>query len=311
VAACSSSSSSTSPSATTAPTAAAAKSAPATAAPTTSTTVPCDRPHAPGQTTETFTDQGARRTYELYVPKGYDGRTKVPVLLNFHGFGSNAKEQMIYGRFIPIADRENFLIVAPDGQGAVRHFNLTGERGLPNDITMVGGLLDHVESSLCVDTARVYSTGMSDGGAMTSLLACRMTNRIAAFAPVAVIIALPGCKPAPIEGFAGTADPIVPYRGGRVNCCGNPTLAGAPDAMTTWAKNNGCEATPTDTRLSSDVSRRTWPGCKAGKDAIFYTIISGGHTWPGSPIKIPYGKTTDQIDASATIWKFLSSHRLQ
>src|SRR5262249_45147972 len=113
VAACCSACSSTAPSATTAPTAAAAKSASATAAPTTSTTVPCDRPHAPGQTTETFTDQGARRTYELYVPKGYDGRTKVPVLLNFHGFGSNAKEQMIYGGLLPIAHPRKLLFGSP------------------------------------------------------------------------------------------------------------------------------------------------------------------------------------------------------
>jgi polyhydroxybutyrate depolymerase len=290
-----------------------------TASSSTSTTVThvapstsCNRPHTPGQTTQTFTDQGKTRTYELYVPKGYDGRTNVPLLLDFHGFGSNAKQQMAYSNFAPIADREHFLIVAPDGQGAVRHFNLTGERGLANDITMVGALLDRVEAALCVDTTRVYSTGMSDGGAITSLLACQMADRIAAFAPVAVIISLPRCPAVPIVGFAGTADPVVPYNGGRVNCCGNPSLPGAVSAMNTWAADAGCAPAYTDTKLSSQVVRRTWSGCKAPGEPVFYTIVGGGHTWPGAPIKITnLGLTTDQINASGTIWKFVASHRLQ
>ena len=94
-------------------------------------------------------------------------------MFDFHGFGSNAVQQMVYGNFKPEADRDDFLIVAPDGQvPADRHFNLTGEKGLQNDVQMVGALLDHIEATFCVDTHRVYATGMSDGGAMTSVLAC-------------------------------------------------------------------------------------------------------------------------------------------
>ena len=95
----------------------------------------------------------------------------MPVVFNFHGFGSNAKQQMVYGNFKPLADRDDFLIVAPDGQGSSRHFNLQGEAGLQDDVAMVNALLDHIEATFCVDTKRVFSTGMSDGGAMTSVLA--------------------------------------------------------------------------------------------------------------------------------------------
>ena len=125
----------------------------------------------------------------------------MPVVFDFHGFGSNAVQQMVYGNFKPEADRDDFLIVAPDGQvPADRHFNLSGEPGLQNDVQMVGALLDHIEATFCVDTERVYATGMSDGGAMTSVLACRMRNRFAAFGAVALVLPCGGDEPGPDHG---------------------------------------------------------------------------------------------------------------
>src|SRR5262249_39396418 len=119
---------------------AASSSAPAAA-------VSCTRPHPPGQTSETFDFQGTPRTYQLYVPAAYDGSRPVPVVFEFHGYGSNAVEQVVYGDFRPLADRDDFIIVAPDGQDrGGRHFNLTGEPGLQNDIQMVGALLDRIET---------------------------------------------------------------------------------------------------------------------------------------------------------------------
>jgi poly(3-hydroxybutyrate) depolymerase len=145
-----------------------------TAAPTTTTTASasasasssasaCSRPHASGQSAQSFSFEGTTRTYQLYVPAAYDGTRAVPVVFDFHGFGSNAVQQMAYGNFKPEADRDDFLIVAPNGQGAARaqHFNLTREPGAQNDVQMVGSLLDHIEATLCVDTKRVYATGMS------------------------------------------------------------------------------------------------------------------------------------------------------
>ena len=91
---------------------------------------------------------------------------------------------------------------------------------------MVSALLDHVEATLCVDVRRVYATGMSDGGAMTSVLACVAPTTFAAFGPVAVQLAPPSCGDHPVSmvAFHGTADPIVPYAGGKVNCCGGAIL---------------------------------------------------------------------------------------
>jgi polyhydroxybutyrate depolymerase len=283
-----------------------------TTPPTTVAAAACNRPHPAGQSSQSFAFDGQQRTYQLYVPKGYDGTKNVPVVFDFHGFGSNAVQQMVYGNFKPEAEKSTFLIVAPDGQGADRHFNLTSEPGLQNDLQMVPKLLDHIEATLCVDPSRVYSTGMSDGGAMTSVLACTQNKRFAAFAPVAVVLNLPcGSTPVAFMGFSGSADPVVPYNGGKVNCCGGTTLGAAPKAAAGWAAHDKCNATPEDTKVSSEVMKRTWSGCEPNGQVIFYTIVGGGHTWPGSPIKIAsLGKTTDQIDASATISKFFQQHTL-
>ena len=259
--------------------------------------------------------QGQTRTYQLYVPKGY-GSGPVPLVFDFHGYGSSGAGQMAYGDFRPLADRDGFLIVAPDGQGAARHFNLTGEGALQDDIAMVGALLDHMEATFCIDPKRVYSTGMSDGGAMTSVLACRDADRFAAFAAVAVIIYVPACaghRNVAIAGFMGTDDPVVPFNGGQVSCCGHATVGPAPAAMAGWASHDGCAATFAEERLGSEVRRRTWSGCRGTSSVVFYIIDGGGHTWPGTAIPLPpgrFGLTTKQLDASTTIWDFFKAHPL-
>jgi polyhydroxybutyrate depolymerase len=282
--------------------------------PTTPPAAACARPHAAGQFAQTFDYKGVIRTYQLYVPRAYLGTAEVPVVFDFHGFGSNAVQQMAYGNFKPLADRHDFLIIAPDGQGAARHFNLGGEQGLQNDIAMVVALLDHIEATFCVDEARVYSTGMSDGGAMTSVLACVAANRFAAFGAVAVEIYRAGCggtRPVSIVAFHGTADPVVPFDGGKVQCCSGALVGSAPGAMAGWAAHDHCGPAFVDARLGSQVRRRIWSGCDGASSVVFYMIDGGGHTWPGS-IPLPrLGLTTTQIDASATIWAFFAAHPLQ
>src|SRR5262245_21343070 len=63
----------------------------------------CSRPHQPGLSSQSFTYQRRRRTYLLYVPTSYRGTARVPLVLNFHGYGSNASQQMALANFGPIA----------------------------------------------------------------------------------------------------------------------------------------------------------------------------------------------------------------
>lgn len=274
------------------------------------------KPEASGQSDVTMSYQGQDRTYIQYVPASYTGATSVAVVFEFHGFGSNAAQQIVYGDYRPLADRDGFIIVAPNGQksAAGQHFNLTSEPGLQDDVAFVQAVLDRIESQFCVNEHRVYATGMSDGGAMTSALACSASNRFAAFGPVAVELYLPTCAAGhdvSIASFHGTADPVVPFNGGKVSCCGNPTLGSAPDAMAGWAGHDGCSPTFADHTLSPQVVERTWSGCHPGAEVRFYMIQGGGHTWPGSKVALgPLGLTTTEISATDTLWAFFQAHPL-
>lgn len=299
----------------------AARPGPAPVAASTTTAVaasacPARPAHAPGETTETISSGGVERTYELVVPSSFRPDRPVPVVFDFHGFGSNAAQQLFYANFRPQAERDGFLIVAPDGQGQAtgRHFNLLSLPGEADDVAFTLAILDRLEATFCVDARRVYATGMSDGGGMTSVLACRAADRFAAFGPVALELHLPPCgatRPVPIAAFHGTGDPIVPFDGGPVHCCGGAPVPSVSQSMTAWAAQDRCAATPTDTQLSPMVVRREWTGCAPGGQVILYVIQGGGHTWPGAAVPIRFlGPTTTEISASDVLWRFFQEHPL-
>lgn len=269
----------------------------------------------PGTSTHKLESHGFDREYLVYAPKTYTGTKKVPVVLEFHGFGSSAQQQLLYGNFGPQSEREGFLVVAPQGQGQPRHFTLLGPSGSEqDDVVFVADLLDHITTTLCVDAARIYSTGMSNGGAMTAVLACRLSDRIAAFASVAAVVWGPPCAAArtlPIIAFHGKQDTVVPFDGGRVSCCGNPTIAGAPATMANWARHNGCAPDPVEEVVKGQASVRRWTGCKPGGVVELYVLADGGHTWPGTTLggNILGGVSKD-VDASEEIWTFFADKRL-
>jgi polyhydroxybutyrate depolymerase len=239
----------------------------------------------------------------------------VPVVLEFHGYGSNAQQQLLYGNFGPAADRDGFLVVAPQGQGQTKHFTLLGPTGgEQDDVVFVGDLIDHLEQTLCVDAARIYSTGMSNGGALTAVLACRLSDRIAAFASVAAVVWGPQCEQArtvPIIAFHGKQDRVVPFDGGRVSCCGNPVIAAVGDTMANWARHDGCGTEPEEEPVKGAVTVRRWTGCRPGGVVELYVIADGGHTWPGTTVGGNLlGGVSRDIDASTVIWDFFEGKRL-
>ncbi|HUP87391.1 MAG TPA: PHB depolymerase family esterase [Acidimicrobiales bacterium] len=273
----------------------------------------------PGETTGAFTFDRLDRTYLVHIPPSYDGRRRMPLVFNFHGHGSSAPAQQAYAAFGPLADREGFLVVAPDGQGTPRHFTLLGPAtGEADDVAFTLALLDDLEARLCVDAERVFATGMSNGGALSSVLACRASSRIAAAGAVAAMIFVPPCDdggpPAPFVGMMGDADPVVPFAGGRVNCCGNPTIPGAEDTVQKFADRAGCDAHASDVRPSASVVHRVWTGCAPGAAVELYVIEGGGHTWPGSAFDLAsrgLGATTDELSATDTLWAFFEAHPLR
>src|SRR6185295_8276969 len=125
--------------------------------------------------------EGGYRTFILHLPVTYNSLNSYPLILNFHGFGSNALEQELYTGFDAIADTAGFIVVYP--QGINNAWNIS--TGFPDDVDFTSALIDSLKQDYSVDSLCVYATGMSMGGFMSYVLGCELSDKIAAIAPVA------------------------------------------------------------------------------------------------------------------------------
>jgi len=260
------------------------------------------------QTTVTGTIQheGVERRYRLRVPDGTAGER--PLVFNLHGFGSNAFEQEVYAQMNAIADTAGFFVCYPDG--LENSWNVGwGFGSTADDVGFISALIDTLSADYAIDSKRVYSCGMSNGGFMSYRLACELNDKIAAIASVTGSMApayLEDCnpgRPVPVLEIHGTADDVVPYDGAEDLSVPINAL------MEFWADNNNCGSEPSVEELpdvesgdSSTVAKVAYPDCEAGLQVLHFRVNGGGHTWPGSGISI--GVTNQDINASLEIWRF-------
>ena len=263
-----------------------------------------------------ITHDGIQRDYILYIPELYDGTTTVPLVLNFHGYGSNANEQMFYGDFRDIADTEGFLLVHPEGTTFIgNQFWNVGFPGISSTIDDVGfteALIDELATLYTINLDRVYATGMSNGGFMSFLLACQLSEKIAAVASVTGSMTqdtFDDCNaqlPTPVLQIHGTEDDVVLYNG-------NTLSIPIADVISYWVDYNNCETTPSTTTLpdldvsdGSTVEHSVYENSDNGITTEHMKVIGGGHTWPGSVLNT--AGTNQDIDASMEIWLFFSRY---
>jgi polyhydroxybutyrate depolymerase len=284
----------------------------ATTAPTVSSSTTAPAPSAtctpaagypPGTSTHHLTVAGADREFLVHLPP--QPRAAMALLVDFHGAGSNMQQQAIYSGFDGIADREGFVVATPNGiDAAVRQWRFLGTQ---DDVDFAEAIVAELVANACVDARYVYAAGISSGAAMSASLACQASGTFRGFGLVAADFYVPQlCDAAErrhIVIFHGTDDQVVPYDGGSVS--GGPTrVQPAEESAKLWAKHNGCTSGPRETNVDTEVVRLDWSGCKA--PVVMYRIVGGGHTWPGASVDVTrLGKTTHQINASETMWKFL------
>lgn len=271
---------------------------------------PCDPAAALPDTTRTVTVDGIERNYRLHLPSGYD-RSPTPLVLNFHGLGSNGLQQEFFSEMDPVSDAENFIVAYPDGVGESWNAGVCCDPASSDgvdDVAFASAIIDDVATALCLDPKQVFAAGMSNGGFMSHRLGCELADRIAAIGPVAGGVVLPVCEPSrpmPVIHFHGTADDTVPFNG--LPAFGLPAV---PDMIADWADRNGCVGAPVETFLNGDSRCETFQDCAEGAEVTLCVVDGGGHTWPGG-LPIPQlGFTTQDLDASQAMWDFFEQHPL-
>lgn len=258
-----------------------------------------------------FLHQGVWRDYRLSLPASYTGESLTPLVVNLHGLGSNAFEQELYANFPAVADTAGFLTVQPNGIG--NSWNAGFIIGGVNDLDFLTQLVAHLAEDYAIDPARVYATGMSNGGFMSHYLACNRSGRFAAIAAVTGTMSAfvlgqcdPG-RPVPVMQIHGTADGVVPY-------AGTTFFVPVDSLVAFWAAYNQCDPVPDTLALpdlipwdSCTATRITYHSGAEGSEVVLYRIDNGGHTWPGA-VSLPGTTTNLDFRASVEIWRFFQRH---
>ena len=232
---------------------------------------------APGDVMMTLTHAGAERRFLVHVPASYKGDTLVPLLLDIHGLGGTPEYQKATSGWLEKADEQGFLVVFPAGLDNSWNGGLCCGTSLMNKVDDEGFLravVAKLKSEACVNPKRVYATGLSNGGAMSHLLACRASEVFAAVAPISMSNSVTPCEPTrgiSVTMFRATSDTLVAYDGG--------SLLSAEADFTEWKARNECKGEAS----SPNAQCKTYTQCKGGSDVTLCTItttpsdVLGGH----------------------------------
>jgi polyhydroxybutyrate depolymerase len=290
---------------------------------------------------------GTPRQYRLFIPASVATGTPLPMTFNIHGLTSNIAEQVAVSGFETLADTDGFMVATPQGLGSPARWEFP-QQPSNKDLPFFKAMIDAIGAATCLDLARVYSAGISNGGIMSSILACQMGDQIAAVGLVSGIRPPTDCsgdRPMPVIVFWGKQDNVLPFYGGL-----GPLLTGlggggsggtvpppptAPPAnlqgfppveqvVGEWADHDGCNADPTVLPVGSadsDVEERIYSDCTPESSVRFFVVSDGGHTWPGSPVLKGVNDpsnprhqmmavTTYEVDATAAMWAFFRGYAL-
>ncbi|HAX69164.1 MAG TPA: hypothetical protein DCY14_06140 [Anaerolineae bacterium] len=254
-----------------------------------------------------LTSGGVTRTYLLHIPASAQSGQSAPLILNFHGLTSNAQEQESVSGMSAIADEYGWFVAYPNGLD--EHWSTFPNQAGKADLQFVHDLIDALLAAYPIDPLRIYATGISNGGGMANRLACDLSDRIAAIAPVAgAYNAWENCNPArPVSvlAFHGLDDQIAPYEGiGRGNA--EPPIR---EWVSAWAARNGCDSEPVTASQTPTMTIEQWDNCEANAAVILYTLGNHGHSWPGSSV-MPAAITSQEADATRLMFEFFGQYTL-
>jgi polyhydroxybutyrate depolymerase len=268
---------------------------------------------------------GITYTYSILVPPGYDPTKPTKTTIFWHALTSNPDQTRSLTDIDQQAANYGMIMVYPkspdaswDAGGCCTQIS-GGKRR--DETVFAKELIAQVESKVCVDKKRLYTTGFSNGGMLSHMFACKMADVFAASAPASGALTIPEAqctpsRPIPIYMTNGTADPLVPYSTASA-IIGSISVT---DTFANWGKLNGCTGTPVQTFMKGAVTCNTYQQCGAGTTATLCSVQGMGHCEPGMKSEsatncltvsgIALGPPNNDIDGVQTSLEFLSQQSM-
>lgn len=269
------------------------------------------------------------RSYLVSNPAGLVG--PAPVVIALHGAMQTPESFRAYFGLDAAAAAHGFVAVYPEGEGKVWNDGRPAAMRLKavlrpgDDAAFLVALARRLVADGIADPARIYLTGISNGGFMVERMACEFADLFAAYSVIMATTpanAREDCHPArpvPILFIHGTADTVITYNGFWTPV--GATLS-APDSADFFARLNGCggatkRSLPDLDRLDgTTVTERTWQGCADGATVTLLSVEGGGHQSPARvetrpDLATPFlGLRNRDIDAGEEVWRFMSTFPL-
>jgi len=275
---------------------------------------------------------GFKRSYLVHVPPGYDRQKPLPLVVVIHGAFDTAAGMETYSGFSDLSDRENFLVLYPNGMGLfgyLQHWNAghccgKAAKDKIDDVEFIETAIEDVCSRLRVDRQRVFILGFSNGGMMAYRFAAEKTELLAGAAFLAASIGgrpsesepewrIPNPEgPLPVMVMHGMADQDVPFEGGSSKRRGGPrTYWSVMESVEFWLEHDECENKPVKRHLCDGrVDVTFWQDCAGHTAVSLYLIKDWAHDWPGRYFtgKLSQNDPLRQFDAAEIIWEFFKHH---
>lgn len=262
------------------------------------------------QPIKTLDVNGVSRSYYVYIPSGFESSFSFPVVLNFHGFGGNARDHASYTNMQSVADEASFLLVFPQGSllGGVTHWNPSaigpGNKSEADDYSFVAMMLTQLALDYSIDSQRIYAMGYSNGGMMALGLACHPDSTIAAAVSISGAMLQDvgdSCsppQPTAILSVHGTNDGVIPYNGGS-------GYWSVSELMSYWQTTNQTNVAASEKSVSHNgqtITYQLYDNGTAGTQVAHYRVEGGEHIW--------FNFVFEDDTFNQRLWQFISTHQL-
>jgi polyhydroxybutyrate depolymerase len=271
----------------------------------------------------------------VYWPKAVDGKTRLPLVIMLHGMGGMASNAVRETGWSAKAEKEGFAVVYPDAtrpdgrqppslrtnapawnDGSGR-FHAAQQQ--VDDVAFIDALIDRLVASQRIDPKKIFIAGFSNGASMTFLAGARLSNKVAAIAPVSGSwwdATQPPVRAVSLFYLTGSSDTLNPLAGGFPRLAfggkeqGGQSKPPVRDMVAAWAKALQCPSSSTVEPRAGVHVQRYFP-CRDAAEVRLTVVDDLGHVWAGGKTLVPefiVGKATDKLVATDDIWTFFRAH---